>query len=146
MTALLATTSGPRLPASRTAWPVAWLLALALASCRTPAPATGPRPAPGPTPGPTPAPAPAARPAPTAPAKSQLAPQFTFRTWSQALPLVKQGRVIETVTGHGGVSLILDDHTWVHLVAGPGEPLPRNPLDLVARNAPNAKAIKHSRE
>jgi hypothetical protein len=74
------------------------------------------------------------------------APQFTFASWRQVQPLIKSGRVIETVTGKDGLSLILDNHSWVHVVAKPGEPLPRNPLDYVYRFAPNASAIKHVRQ
>ncbi len=105
--------------------------------CRAPAPA----PARGPAP-------PLAAPSPAGAPRTQGAarPQFIFATWSKALPLIRQGRVTETVTGSGGVSLILDDHTWVHLVAEPGDPLPRNLMDQLASNAPNAKNIKHSKE
>ena len=86
--------------------------------------------------------------APPAPARTQTAarPQFTFATWSQATVLIKAGKVIQTVSGSGGLSLILQDHTWVHLVAQPGDPLPQNPLAYIARNAPNAKAIRHTTE
>jgi len=73
-------------------------------------------------------------------------PQFTFASWSQAVPYIRSGQVIQTVSGQGGFSLILRDHTWVHLVDKPGDPLPRNPRDFIARNAPNAAAIRHSRE
>lgn len=121
----------------------AWLLAgLALLSaCRAPAPA--PRPAPGPGVRPAPSQPPAAgRP----PEVRGPAPQFTFSTWRKAIPLIKQGRVVQTVSGHGGFALILDDHTWVRLVAEPGDPLPGNPRAYIAQNAPNAKAIKHSSE
>jgi hypothetical protein len=62
------------------------------------------------------------------------------------VPLIKAGRVVQTVSGHGGFSLILDDHTWVRLVAEPGDPLPANPKGYIARNAPNARTIRHSTE
>jgi len=90
-----------------------------------------------------PAPAPAAAPAsPRGPAR----PQFTFASWSEAAALIRAGQVLETVSGRGGFALILKDHTWVHPVARPGDPMPRNPLEFVARNAPNARAIRHSTE
>jgi hypothetical protein len=62
------------------------------------------------------------------------------------VPLIRQGRVVQTVSGRGGFALILDDHTWVHILAEPGDPLPRNPNEYIARNAPNARSIKHSIE
>jgi hypothetical protein len=106
------------------------LLVLMLASCRSPnAPAPGPKPAP------------AATPAPPA-----TQPQFTFASWTQAQRYIKEGKVIQTVSGRGGFSLILADHTWVHLVAKPGDPLPRNPKDYIYRNAPNAASIRHTKE
>jgi len=85
---------------------------------------------------------------PPAPAKPQTAPkpQFTFGSWTQVIPLIKAGKVVQTVSGRGGFSVILDDHTWVHLVAKPGDPLPKNPNDYISRNAPNARAIRHSTE
>ena len=101
------------------------LLALACGSPRTSAPA-----------------APAAPGAPAAVAQ----PQFTFASWSVASRLVREGRVIQTVSGKGGFSLILNDHTWVRLVAKPGDPLPKNPREYVFRNAPNAAMIRHSTE
>jgi len=118
------------------------LLALALASCQ------GPEPRPAPAPG-TARPPGQARPQGQAPpqAASPLArPQFTFASWSQAVGMIKDGKVIQTVTGKGGFSLILEDHTWVRILARPGDPLPGNPKEYVVRNAPNARAIKHSRE
>lgn len=86
--------------------------------------------------------------APPVPGRTQTAarPQFTFAPWSQATALIKAGKVLQTVSGSGGFSLILQDHTWVHLVAQPGDPLPRNPKEFIARNAPNAKAIRHTTE
>lgn len=101
---------------------LAALLALGLASCKAPAPVRSP----------------------TAPPVAQ--PQFTFASWTQAQGYIKAGKVIQTVTGSSGLSLILADHTWVHLVDKPGDPLPRNPKDYINRNAPNAHAIRHTRE
>jgi hypothetical protein len=103
------------------------VLVLMLASCRSPnAPAPGPKPAP--------------------PAPPVTQPQFTFASWTQAQRYIKEGKVIQTVSGRGGFSLILADHTWVHLVAKPGDPLPRNPKDYIYRNAPNAASIRHTKE
>ena len=90
----------------------------------------------------TSAPAPAAPAAQAAPPQ----PQFTFASWSVASRLVREGRVIQTVAGRGGFSLILNDHTWVRLVAKPGDPLPKNPREYVFRNAPNAAMIRHTTE
>jgi len=101
------------------------LLALGLASCNAPE-------------------APAPRPAPSKAAAAR--PQFTFAAWSQVVPLIKGGEVIQTVSGKGGFAVILRDHTWVRLVAKPGEPLPKNPKDFISRNAPNAAAIRHTTE
>lgn len=104
---------------------LAGLLGLGLASCQ------GPQ---------------ASAPAP-APAQPALAkPQFTFASWSQVIPLIRNGQVIQTVSGRGGFSVILQDRTWVHLVAKPGDPLPKHPKDYISRNAPNAAAIRHSTE
>jgi hypothetical protein len=108
---------------------------LLLGACRAPAPAPAP-----------------ARPqgsAATGPARPQgnaPKPQFTFSPWSRAVPLITQGRVVQVVSGHGGWSLILDDHTWVHLVPDPADPLPRNIMDFIARKAPNARSIKQTKE
>lgn len=74
------------------------------------------------------------------------APQFTFSPWRKAVPLIRAGRVVQTVSSHGGFALILDDHTWVRLVSEPGDPLPRDIKGFIARTAPNAKAIRHSTE
>jgi hypothetical protein len=105
------------------------LLALGLGSCRPPAPQP-----------------PAAHPAQgggLGPAK----PQFTFASWSAAKSLIRGGQVVQLVSGRaGGYSLILQDRTWVHLVAKPGDPLPGNPMEYINKNAPNAKAIRHSVE
>lgn len=101
---------------------LATLLVLGLASCRPPQP-SGP-----------------------GPASAAARPQFTFASWSEATRYIKEGKVIQTVSGQGGFSLILRDHTWVRLVARPGDPLPGNPKEYIARNAPNARTIRHSRE
>ena len=116
---------------SRGTWTaaLAGLLALGLASCRPPAPeASAKRP---PLSG------------PLGPAK----PQFTFSGWSAAKSLIRGGQVIQLVSGRaGGYSLVLQDRTWVHLVAKPGDPLPGNPMEFINKNAPNAKAIRHTVE
>ncbi len=91
------------------------------------------------------APPPAPAPAPVRP-QGPARPQFTFASWSEAAALIRAGQVLETVSGRGGFALILKDHTWVRPVAKPGDPVPRNPLEFVARNAPNARAIRHSSE
>jgi len=107
---------------------LAALLALGLASCQSPK-----APAPG-------------RPSAAAPLPPVAQPQFTFASWTQAQHYIKDGKVVQTVTGRGGFSLILADHTWVHLVAKPGDPLPRNPKEYIYRNAPNAATIRHTKE
>jgi hypothetical protein len=110
---------------------LAALLALGLGSCRSPK---------------TPAPAPPPAAAAATPAPPLAQPQFTFAAWSQAQRYIKEGKVIQTVSGRGGFSLILADHTWVHLVAKPGDPLPKNPKEYIYRNAPNAGSIRHTKE
>ena len=102
-------------------------LALGLGACRSPKPA------------------PAARPAP-AKAQNSVKPQFIYASWSQTKAFILEGRVIQTVSGQGGLSLILADHTWVHPVARPDDPLPLHPLEFVFKNAPNAQSIRHSTE
>lgn len=102
-------------------------LLLGLCACQSPKPAHHP-PAPAPPPPPPPA------------------PQFSFASWTQAKSLIRAGRVLQTVSGRGGFSLVLDNHTWVHVVATSGDPLPRNPMDFIYRNAPNAAAIKQVHE
>ena len=92
---------------------------------------------------PKPAPAPAA---PAAAALKPARPQFTFVSWTQAQRYIREGRVIQTVSGRGGFSLVLVDHTWLHLVAKPGDPLPKNPRDYISRYAPNAQSIHHTTE
>jgi hypothetical protein len=105
------------------------LLVLGLGACRPPAPHP-----------------PAARPA-QAGSLGPAKPQFTFSTWSAAKSLIRGGQVIQLVSGRaGGYSLILQDRTWVHLVAKPGDPLPGNPMEFINKNAPNAKAIRHTVE
>jgi hypothetical protein len=89
-------------------------------------------------------PAPAPAPAPAAQAPQQ--PQFTYGSWTTVSRLVREGKVIQTVSGHNGFSVILTDHTWVHLVAKPGDPLPKNPREYVYRHAPNAAMIRHTNE
>jgi len=119
-----------------------WLLAglALLGACRAPAPSPRPGPAGPAGPAPTPTRPPGAQPPGTPP------PQFTFSSWRKAVLLIRQGKVVQTVSGRGGFALILDDHTWVHLVAEPGDPLPRDPKAFIDRNAPNARAIKHTTE
>ena len=85
-------------------------------------------------------------PAPQAALATQTAPQFNFASWNQVKPLIKAGRVIQTVNGKGGLSLILDNRNWIHIVAKPGDPLPKNPMDYIYRNAPNAGDIKQVHE
>jgi hypothetical protein len=113
---------------------LASLWALALGSCRSPKPAAATTPAATPAAG-----------APAHPAGPPK-PQFTFATWGQATGMIKAGQVIQTVSSSHGFSLILQDHTWVHVLAKPGEPLPKNPRSYVFRNAPNAAAIRHTNE
>ena len=118
----------PTLPAPRSLGAAILALVLGLCACQSPKPPAHHPPAPAPPPPPPPA------------------PQFSFASWTQAKGLIRAGRVLQTVSGRGGFSLILDDHTWVHLVATSGDPLPRNPMDFIYRNAPNAAAIKQVHE
>jgi hypothetical protein len=114
-------------------------LALVLCACRQPQPQPQ---APAKPTGPAPRPATP----PATGAKPGFKPQFTFASWTQAAEHIRNGDVIETVSGHGGFSLILKDHTWVRPVSKPGDPLPRNPMEFLERNAPNAKSIRHTKE
>ena len=103
--------------------------ALFLASCRNPAPQ-----------------APSKRPGQAGPL-GPAQPQFTFSGWKAATALIRGGQVIQLVSGRaGGYSLILQDRTWVHLVAKPGDPLPGNPMEFINKHAPNAKEILHTVE
>jgi len=111
---------------------LASLSALGFLACRSPNPAETPVQVKA-------VPAPPAAPAPAA-------PQFNFASWNQVKPLIKAGRVVQTVQGRGGLSLVLDNHNWIHIVAKPGDPLPKNPMDFIYRNAPNAGEIKQTRE
>jgi hypothetical protein len=117
------TTSHHEVPGRRLV--LAGLLALGICSCHAPQPAPA-------------GPAPIAAQAP--------APQFTYVSWNQVKPLIRAGRIVQTVSGRGGLSLILDNHNWLHLVAKPGDPLPKNPMDFIYRNAPNAGAIRYTKE
>jgi hypothetical protein len=109
---------------------------LILAACRSPQPAPAPPPK-----------APVqAGPQGQAGASAPARPQFTFAGWSRIRALVQSGQVIATVSGRGGFAVILQDRTWVRLIAKPDDPMPRNPVDLVNRLAPNARDIRHSTE
>ena len=120
---------------TRTTLLAAGLLAL-LGACQKPQPGVPTRPSgPGQASG-----APGAKP------QGGFKAQFTFSSWTEATKLIRDGAVVETVSGHGGFSLILKDHTWVRPVAKPNDPLPKDPMDFIAKNAPNAKSIKHSKE
>ena len=53
--------------------------------------------------------------------------------------------MLQVVTGPGGISLVLDDHTWVHLLNDPTDPLPPNPWDDIVKHAPTGHRSSGSR-